>query len=304
VDDAAAMRLVLDNLQVQQAKRELQTAEEVLPRAARECYKWLLCPMQTSPTDQKPTVEAFPLNTSGSGLGSEIERVCSDNELVISTWSPIHLRTKLQELYWKSDKLAIEAIAFWEDTLRFLYLPRLKNRDVLAQAIVKGASSRDFFGTAYGQHEGEYDGFKLGDPNVQLDDTLLLIAPDAANRYQTSLLEVLASKSNNINGSNQSSKEMSTEKEAAPRDGACVVREVSQMTKVFYGCAEVNPATAKMRMVQLADEITSILASDPQAELKITVEINANFPHGVSDQIKRAVSENAKSLALKIANWE
>jgi hypothetical protein len=67
---------------------------------------------------------------------------------------------------------------------------------------------------------------------------------------------------------------------------------------------EVNSATAKIRLVQLAEEIISNLASDSQAELKITVEINADFPNGASDQIKRAVSENAKSLGFKISTWE
>jgi hypothetical protein len=57
----------------------------------------------------------------------------------------------------------------------YLYLPRLKTRTVLEQAIVKGAASRDFFGTAYGEHDGKFDGFKFRDANVQLDDTLLLI---------------------------------------------------------------------------------------------------------------------------------
>ncbi len=127
VEDVKAGRLNIDQLQKKQAEKELQTAEDVLPRVARECYKWLLCPVQHSPTEPKPSVEAFPLNTSGSALGSEIERVCVENELVITTWSPIHLRTKLKELYWKADKPAIGALAFWEDTLRYLYLPRLKN---------------------------------------------------------------------------------------------------------------------------------------------------------------------------------
>ena len=90
----------------------------------------------------------------------------------------------MKELYWKADKPAVGALAFWEDTLRYLYLPRLKNRSVLEQAIVKGAASRDFFGTAYGQHEGKFEGFKLGDANVQLDDTLLLIEPEAAQQYE------------------------------------------------------------------------------------------------------------------------
>ena len=172
VEDVAEMRLVIDTLQAQQAKNELRGAEEVLPRVARECYKWLLCPAQDNPTAAKPTVEFFQLNTSGASLGSEIERVCIDSVLVITTWSPIHLRDELKKLYWKTDKPAFGAMAFWEDTLRYLYLPRLKSRNVLEQAIVKGSDSQDFFGTAYGYHEGKFDGFKLGDANVQLDDTL------------------------------------------------------------------------------------------------------------------------------------
>ena len=78
----------------------------------------------------------------------------------------------------------MKATDFWEATLRYLYLPRLKDRGVLAQAVVKGAGTRDFFGTAYGQSGDTYEGFKFGDSNVQFDDTLLLIDPEAANAYE------------------------------------------------------------------------------------------------------------------------
>ena len=100
-----------------------------MPRAARECYRWLLCPVQENASASTPSIEVFSLNTTGSSVGKEIERVCLENELVISTWSPIHLRTKLKELYWKAGQRAASAMAFWEDTLRYLYLPRLKDRD-------------------------------------------------------------------------------------------------------------------------------------------------------------------------------
>ena len=46
----------------------------------------------------------------------------------------------------------------------------------------------------------------------------------------------------------------------------------------FIGTVEVNAATAKMRLVEIAEEIISVLASDPQATVKVTVEINADFP--------------------------
>ncbi len=78
-------------------------------------------------------------------------------------------------------------MAFWEDTLRYLYLPRLKNRDSLTQAIRTGAASTDFFGTAYGQEGDKYTGFHVGEANVQFDDTLLLIDPAAASEYAAAL---------------------------------------------------------------------------------------------------------------------
>jgi hypothetical protein len=291
VEDVAAMRLVLDNLQAEQAKKELKSAEDVLPRVARECYKWLLCPSQDNPTG-KPNVEVFPLNTSGAALGPEIERVCLDNELVIATWSPIHMRSKLKELYWKVDKPAVKAADFWEDTRRYLYLPRLKDRGVLAQAIVKGAGTRDFFGTAYGQSAEKFEGFKLGDANVQLDNTLLLIEPDAAKVYEAAHPPV---------GVNPPGP---TPPGPSP-PGPPVPGPIPTLkAKAFYGSADVTPATAKMRLVTIAEEIIALLSSDPNATVKVTVEITADFPDGASDQIKRTVSENATQLGFKNKTWE
>jgi hypothetical protein len=307
VDDVKAGRLNIDNLQEQQARKELQSAEDVLPRVARECYKWLLCPVLATPTDRQPSIEAFPLNTSGSALGAEIQRLCHDNELIISAWSPIHLRETLKKLYWKDGKVAVNAMALWEDMQRYLYLPRLEERHVLEQAIAKGATTKDFFGTAYGQSGDAFEGFRFGDANVQFDDTLLLIEPDAAKKYEASR-PVEPKPDAGVSGA-------TTPSPAGPHGQPTTVVHPggglgdgpvtgSPKSKSFYGSVEVNPTTAKMRLVQLAEEIISNLVSDPQAELKITVEINAEFPAGASDQIKRSVSENAKSLGFKTSTWE
>ena len=304
VEDVAAMRLVLDNLQAEQAKNELRGAVDVLPRVARECFKWLLCPSQENPTG-KPSVEIFPLNTGGAALGPEIERVCLDNELVIATWSPIHLRTKLKDLYWKADKPAVKAADFWEDTLRYLYLPRLKDRGVLEQAIVKGAGTRDLFGTALSEYEGKFDGFKFGDANVQLDDTLLLIEPQAAASYEATLLPPPAKPA-----TGGSTPELPT----ATPPGKATTGTPGQLPGMegtgspkpqsFHGNVIINAATAKMRLVQIAEEIIAVLVADPNAEVKVSIEIQATFPNGAKDQTKRAVSENAKMLGFKNPEWE
>ncbi|MCY3008131.1 MAG: ATP-binding protein [Planctomycetota bacterium] len=321
VEDVKEGRLNIDLLQKKQAEKELQSAEEVVPRAARECYKWLLCPVQNTPTDPKPTVEAFPLTTTGGSAGSEIERVCIDNELVITTWSPIHLRAKLKYLYWKDGKAAAGAMAFWEDTLRYLYLPRLKNRDSLTQAIRTGAASSDFFGTAYGQEGDKYTGFHVGEGNVQFDDTLLLIEPNAALEYQTNLKKAEEAKKSGTTETTGGTSTGGATTGGATGTGSTTGSETGTGTsggtgttgggtttaskpKTFHGSIQIKPSAAKMHLVQVAEEIISLLAGDPNASLNITLEINADFPSGASDQIKRAVTENATALGFKSKMWE
>jgi hypothetical protein len=58
-----------------------------------------------------------------------------------------------------------------------------------------------------------------------------------------------------------------------------------------------------MRLVQIAEEVIAALAADPNAEVKVRIEISANFANGAQDQTKRAVSENAKTLGFGTAEW-
>jgi predicted AAA+ superfamily ATPase len=239
VHDVKEGRLNVDQLQEKQAEKELKTAEDVLPRAARECYRWLLCPVQETPTEPRPSVEAFPLNTTGGSLGSEVEHACVDNELIITTWSPIHLRSKLKELYWKEGQPSAKAMAFWEDTLRYLYLPRLKNREVLAHAIHTGAASGDFFGTAYGQSGDAFEGFELKTARVQFDDTLLLIEPDAAKRYGASQAKSADQRTQSPDGGGADTSPGRNEVRVSTA-GTWQPRALS-----FHGMAEVPSATAR-----------------------------------------------------------
>ncbi len=315
VEDVDEGRLNIDQIQRRQAEKESQAANAVLPRAARECFKWLLCPVQDDPTASRPVVEPFVLNTTSSNAPDEVERVCRENELVIDTWSPIHLRSKLKELYWKGGKTAVGAMTFWEDSLRYLYLPRLKNRHSLAQAIRTGAASRDFFGTALGQSGESYEGFRLGDGSVQLDDTLLLIEPEAARQYEASLKKDDDGEKTGTDGGTGVTVTDGTfgtgtggqtgTITGGKGDGTGTKSGTSSAkARSFHGSIQITPSSAKVRLVDVAEEIISILAGDPNASLNITLEINAEFPGGVSDPFKRAVSENATSLGFKTKSWE
>ena len=171
---------------------------------------------------------------------------------------------------------------------------------MIAQAIVKGAGTRDFFGTAYGEHDGKFDGFKLGDANVQFDDTLLLIEPDSANTYEAAnqvVISPVIPVPSNGNPIQEPPSRPLTQLPLMPAPAAA-------RPKSFHGSAAVAPAAAKMRLVQIAEEVIALLAVDPNAQVKVRIEIDATFPNGAQDQTKRAVSENAKTLGFGTAEWE
>jgi hypothetical protein len=109
----------------------------------------------------------------GEALKLTADRICEENELVITTWSPVHLRNRLRELYWKDGRTVAKAMTVWDDMQKYLYLPRLKSRSVFEQAIATGAAGTDFFGVAYGEVGAKLEGFALGTHSVQLDETLL-----------------------------------------------------------------------------------------------------------------------------------
>lgn len=307
VEDVDGGRLNIDQVQSRQAKAEQKASGDVVGRVARECFKWLLCPAQEDPMAAAPSVEVFPIATSGGSHAAELERVCKDNELVITTWAAIHLRESLRRLYWKNGRVAVDARTYWADTERYVYLPRLKDRDVLRSAISKGAVSKDFFGIAEGQTDDRFDGFQFGAPIGMIGESVLLIEPSAAAEYAaklavgrataetpavsptTSIVEPVRTPSGPISP-------------VAPAIGDRL-GTYRPVLKEFHASADVNASTAKVRFSVIADEIIKLLVQDPRTKVTVTVEVHAEFPQGAEEQLRRSVSENAKTLQFKSVEW-
>ncbi len=298
--------LNVDLNQKRQAEQELRSAEGVLPRTAREAYCWLLVPHQETP-EGKPLVEAFKVPSGGASAGAEIERICADNELVIANWSAVHLRQLLGDFYWPHDKAAA-AKTVWDDVQKYLYLPRLKDREVLARTLRTGAASRDFFGIAYGRSGETYEGFSLGAGDAQFDDTVLLIDPDAAKAYEDSQRQPEPTPPPGdppIPGTGSTGGGTPpTDTPPTPPPGQPQPPAKPAGPGAFFGSAEIPAATAKMHLMQLADEIIANLVADPNAQVRVTLEISAQFEGGAQETTRRSVSENATALKLKSANWE
>ncbi|MGH9485553.1 MAG: DUF499 domain-containing protein, partial [Terriglobales bacterium] len=303
LSDAKDNRLNLDRARERQAADRLTAAERALPRLARECYRWLICPSQDAP-EQERRIEAFALG-SGQSLMRELHDAWRENDLVIEAWSPFHLREILKRFYWKTEAPAARAMGFWEDCQRSLYLPRLRDRAVLGATIRTGAASRDFFGVAYGRQADRYDGFQLGAGGAQLDGTLLLIEPAAAAAYEAARPLPTRFEAAAAPGGAPTFSSAPPPGEIRPPAASAPAPAPAAGPRHFHGSAAVDPVTAKMALVKIADEVVSQLISDPQATVKITLEISADFPEGgAAEDLKRAVSENASGLNFKTSEWE
>jgi len=308
VDDVDKLRLNIDQNQKIQALKESQAAETLLPRVVRECFRWFLCPSQADARADRPEVEAFPLNTTGGQASTEPWRICKENELVIEEWAPIHLRTILKDFYWKDDRPSVPVSTIWNDSLRYLFLPRLKDRQVLQAVVRAGSARQEYFGTADGEAAGKYEGFQFGSGDVSFAETLLLIEPGSARHYDDANKVVEIPEKEEIEGDEVG--KVGPEKVGPvvvpggrEKIDVGVVPPSRKMTS-FQGTIEVPAASAKMKFIKLADEIVDLLASDPNALVRVTVELAADFPKGVSEDIKRGVSENAMNLDFRSHEWE
>lgn len=302
VEDIKARRLVVDRLQEDQAQKAKTGAQGGLESTYRECYKWLLCPVLEAPTDKEVTIEHFPLPTNGMSFIKAVEQVCRDNELVITKWAAAHLVKLLKTIYWKQDKTSILAKGFWEDSTKYLYLPRLRDENVLNQAIQVGANSRDFFGIALGLDGTKYMGFQFGHGIPFDDDNLLLIEPEEAKRYEAILKQ--ASEKVDVSKGSTSGANDETGGTGTLVDPPTTPQPPATLAKSFHGSVSIAEAAFKLRLQEIANEVLVHLASDPTASIKITLEVSATFPNGVSQSTQRTVSENTTSLGFTVKEWE
>lgn len=302
VEDIREMRLNLDQLQARQASRALEEAGETLKRTVRETYKWLLVPSQ----DAKPggdltdvQWERYPINTGAPNLTEEIEKVLRDNELLISEWAPVHLSRLLKAWFWKEDRPEVPAQDVWQKSCCYLYLPRLKDDRVFSRAISAGVASKDFFAVAYGKDGDQYSGFNLGHATtVILDGSLLLIEPTAAAAYAST---------------HAAQPTEAAVKQAEP-DGKSHVIGVREpgpepavspvVRKRFYGTVELDPVHAKLDFAQIVDEVLLQFTSQPNVNVTIRVDIEAQSGTGFAENTQRAVKENAKVLKFGSAEFE
>lgn len=298
--DIKDLRLTLDNHQQRQATQGREQAGETLLRLVREAYRWLLAPVQLEKRGgglEDAIWEHYALNPASQGLGKELDRVVTENELIIREWAPTHLNRLLAKWYWKDGAVDVPAVQVWQHMCQYLYLPRLAKSTVLQTSIAAGASSRDFFGLAYGKENGLYQGFSFGRQTTPVMEQLLLIEPKAALAYEERTRPVAPPAAED----DENPPHPDPRPDPPPPDDP---DPLPRRSTRFFGRVELDPVRATLQFSQVVEEIVGQFTSLPGARVRIKVDISAEDPAGFGDGTVRAVKENGNALKFDEADFD
>lgn len=279
--------LQLDKVQQEQAEKSRDNRSSSVDQLLLEAYRWLFVPRipAENPTGEIEWNAQLLPNDAGSGPALRAAKQMDGDGALITQWAPLHLKKLLDDLLWQeNDHVSLRKV--WEDLTKYLYMPRLRDEQVLLETVRQGARSRDFFGYAQGVDDnGRYLGLVFGDlpPSVVADGSSLLVRPEAA------ALQVapVAPK--------PPRPQPTTPSEPEPK-----------RPKRFFGTITLKPDRMARDANQVITEVVERIAAveGAQVSVSIEIEVEVDASEGFDDATQRTISENAAALGFKQASFE
>ena len=176
--------LNLDQFQTRQAETKRKSADEAADLRITEAYHWLLVPGQPDP---KGEVAWTDLKLQGQdSLATRAAKKLKNEESLISQMGGVRLRTELDRIpLWTGNHVGIKQLC--EYMARYLYLPRVRDEDVILAAVRDGLERLTWQDETFAYAEGwdeprnRYKGLRAGQPGrVVLDSESLVVRPEIA----------------------------------------------------------------------------------------------------------------------------
>lgn len=319
VADIESGTLNQDLSHLNQAKRNRDGAEQSLTQLIRETWKWLLAPVEDF-VKGRPELnwEAVSIPPTTPNLIQCIEDKLREEEWLVYEWSPIHLRKVLNDWYLKDGVTEVSALKVWQDSCRYLYLPRLVNDQVFRNAISQGVETEDYFGYASGKEGDRYLGFSFGRGSIApLDDSSLLIEREAAATYAEKQRQAQQSggedpdshtgttgKTGGTNTGTDGDSPNNSPSGLINGAGGAVNSGSSVVKTHFYGTAALDPVKAKMDFATLMDEVVQHFTAQLGVDVTISVEIEATKKAGFDESLQRTIKENCNVLRFSSSEFE
>lgn len=304
-----SVALNLDRAQEQQVREAVEKGSRTIDAQLDAAYQWALSPHQEGTNALGWEIILLKSNDLGS-TGGMVQRASyrlQSQELLITNWSPIHLRRELDKYLWKDGQPHISVKQLWEYLATYPYLPRLRDKDVLLATIKAGVVTRDFFGYATGVKESEgkeppkYVGLTLGHvpPGVYYDDSSVVVRPEIAAKSMEENEVRITEGVKEVGTEFEGTKPSKSSPEAGLKG-----KETVTVPKRFYGTIQLNPMRLASDAGTVGQEVVQHLEALLGSKVRITLDIEADIPDGVPDHIVRVVSENARTLKFESFGFE
>jgi len=302
-DDRVALNL--DHYQSKQTETKRKTADETVDARIPETYQWLIIPGQPDP---KGDIDWTEIRLQGQeSLATRASKKLKGEELFMVQLGGIRLRHEIDRIpLWRGNHVGLKQLC--EDMARYLYLPRVRDEDVLIAAVRDGLDSsswqKETFAYAEGWDEarGRYKGLRAGQAGrVSADSDSLIVKPDiAAAQFDAEHEEAEKKRRPDASTVTDPSPNQTT---VTPPPNPGTTRSTTVVTPKpapqlcrFHGSVKLDPLRLGRDASKIADEIVSHLSSIVGADVQITLDIQVKLPEGASDKLVRDVTENSRTL--------
>jgi hypothetical protein len=319
--DKEKVSLNLTPFQANQVEQRLLSSDQAAKGRIPETYVWLLVPGQKRPEPGQafPAVEWQEFRLQGQEwLSERASKKLKNDGLLVTSMAGTILRFEIDKVpLWRGNYVGVKQLV--DDFAKYLYLPRVKNAQVILDAIQDGVSrltwSQDTFAYAdyYDDGADRYRGIEAGRrPTVQLTSTSVVVKPEvAASQIEKDSAPPTTTATGGGSGSGAATTAPATGTGHTgtgeeTRQGTEDDRKLSKTPTLrrFHGSAKIDATRLSRDVDVIASSVVQHLAGLLDAKVTITVEIEAELPSGAPDHIVRTVTENCRTLKFESSGFE
>ena len=306
--------LNLDAFQSRQAETKQRKADETVDARIPETYQWLIVPGQSDP---KGGVEWTDIRLQGQdALAARAAKKLKNEEMLLAQFGGARLRHELDRVpLWRGDHVGVKQLA--EDFAKYLYLPRLRDSDVLVAAIRDGLARLTWetetfaYADDWDEQKKRYKGLQTGQGvRVLLDGQSLLVKPAAAvKQMEADRAQQRDALGGPVAGGTTPSQDGGPvggggiRVAGAGAPGAIVIPESPKLRR-FHGSVRLDAVRLGRDAARVAEEVVQHISGIVGANVEVTLEIRAEIPDGASEKVVRDVTENCRTLRFDTYGFE
>jgi predicted AAA+ superfamily ATPase len=275
------------------AKSKLAEAQETLKTRLKEAWCYLIYPVQESAQSELEWTSAKV--PAQDGLLARASKKLLTDEGLFPELGPARLDRELQKYIWNGkDHLLLRDLA--EYLSRYVYLPRIKGRAVLAKTVhaaIDGMIPGPF---AYAEHwdEGKktYAGLVItGGANAQvvIDNESVIVQAAVAEAHRQQVATPPDTPQAPTDGKAPPVQKLATSPTPTVQE---------QRPTRFVGTVMISPDRPARDIHQIVEAIIEQLTTLPGAEVSLRLEIDADVPSGLDRAKVRTLLENANTLGF------